>query len=78
MSTMPSLHDRVDNDFTYHKPDAEAVEKMRLLREQARVLAHMLANLVPSGREQASAITRLEECVMHANAGITRAFPKSE
>lgn len=75
---MSTLEDRVINDFTYHRPDAGAVDKMRQIRTHARHLAKMIAELVPSGREQASALTRLEESVMHANAGITRSFPAIE
>ena len=72
---MADLTSRVINDFTYHRPDADAVDKMRQLRSSARHLAKMIAELVPAGREQASALTRLEESIMHANAGITRPFP---
>lgn len=72
------LTQRVINDFTYHRPDPAAVDRMRQLRTQARTLAKMIAELVPPGREQASALTRLEESVMHANAGITRPFPGVE
>lgn len=72
-----SLTARVENDFVYHKPDAEAVERMRVIRDKARELGLLIAQSVPAGREQASALTRLEEAVMHANAGITRPFPAS-
>lgn len=76
---MPNdITQRVINDFTYHRPDAEAVEKMRQMRSYARHLAKMIVEMVPAGREQASAITRLEESIMHANAGITRGFPAVE
>lgn len=66
------LHARVDNDFVYHPPKPDQPEKYTRLREEARVLAHLIVDLVPPGREQASALTRLEEAVMHANAGIAR------
>lgn len=75
---MSQLYARIMNDFTYHKPDAAAVDKMRQIRAHARHLAKMIGELVPAGREQASALTRLEESIMHANAGITRAFPGIE
>jgi hypothetical protein len=70
---LEQLHQRVDRDFSYHAPREGQPEKYSALRAKARELAHLVVELVPSGREQASALTKLEESVMHANAGIARA-----
>lgn len=70
------LKSRVDNDFTYHCPPADVAIKFPILREKAKELAYLILEHVPPGREQASALTRLEECIMHANAGIARQYPK--
>lgn len=70
-----SLANRIKNDFTYHKPPAEIAENFVTLREKAKELAFLFDSLVPYGREQATALTRLEEAVMHANAGIARQYP---
>jgi hypothetical protein len=64
---------RIDNDFRYHAPQQGQVPKYDAIRKVARDLALLIADVVPMGREQATALTRLEETVMHANAGISRA-----
>lgn len=66
------LHDRIANDFSYHKPTPEQLPKYERLREMARDLAHEMVNLCPESRELSTALTRLEEAVMHANAAIAR------
>jgi hypothetical protein len=43
-----------------------------LIRDSAKYLAGIIKDVVPEGREQALAITKLEEAVMWANAGIAR------
>lgn len=69
------LKPRIENDFTYHRPPAEVAVDFVTLRNKAKELALLFLDLVPSGREQATALTRLEEAVFHANAGIARQFP---
>lgn len=66
---------RIKNDFTYHRPPAGKGQDFVTLREKAKELALLFESLVPRGREQSSALTRLEEAVMHANAGIARQYP---
>lgn len=66
---------RIKNDFTYHKPPAEIGQVFVTIREKAKELALLIDRVVPPGREQSSALTRLEEAVMHANAGIARKYP---
>lgn len=68
----PAMHARVDSDFKYHPPKPGQPVRYEQIRESARVLAHTIVELVPPGREQSTALTRLEEAVMHANAGIAR------
>jgi hypothetical protein len=68
---------RIENDFTYHSPPPSETAKFIMLRAKAKELAIMIAEFVPAGREQSSALTRLEETVMHANAGIARQYPKA-
>lgn len=69
---------RVENDFTYHAPTQDQITDMKIIRDAARTLAEHIVRSVPPGREQSSALTRLEETVMHANAGISRQAPRSE
>lgn len=70
------LANRIQNDFTYHCPPPEKAQDFVTIREKAKELALIIAQLVPRGREQSTALTRLEETVMHANAGIARQYPK--
>ena len=61
----------IDNNFTYHAPTPEMQEAFPIIRAAAKDLAHIINNLVPEGREKALAMTKLQESVMWANAGIT-------
>jgi hypothetical protein len=64
--------EQIETNFVYHKPVGNQPERYTSLREAAKAFAHMINNLVPSGREKSLALTKLEECVMHANSGISR------
>lgn len=63
---------KIENAFTYHAPKAGQPEKYKAIREKAKELAYLIKDLVPEGREQSLAMTKLEECSMWANAGIAR------
>ena len=74
--TMPQdIIARINNDFTYHAPPVETRQKFIDIREKAKELAVLIVNTTPTGREQSSALTRLEEAVFHANAAIARCYP---
>ena len=62
----------IDNRFTYHKPQPEQIASYELLREECRELAHTINGECPDSREKSLALTKLEECVMWANAAIAR------
>jgi hypothetical protein len=62
----------IEKRFTYHPPKEEDKAKFPLIRDSAKYLAGIIKDVVPEGREQALAITKLEEAVMWANAGIAR------
>lgn len=70
--TNTELQSRIERDFNYHTPSATAITDMQALRDSARLLAHQINFLVPEGREKALSLTKLEEVVMWANAGIAR------
>lgn len=63
---------RIESDFSYHAPKEGRHEKYDLIRQTAKKLARVMAENCPDGRELSSALTRLEEAVMHANAAIAR------
>jgi len=60
------------NRFTYHAPKDGQVEKYSLLRVNGLNLARLIVSEVPESREQALAMTKLEEAIFWANAGIAR------
>lgn len=66
------MSNEIDNRFTYHAPKEDQPQRYTLLRGQAKALAEtIVANSKPS-REQSLALTKLEEAIMWANAGIAR------
>ena len=60
------------NRFVYHKPKEDDVMKYVTIRQQAKQFADIINGIVPEGREKSLAISKLEEVVMWANAGIAR------
>ena len=62
----------IDRNFTYHPPKGNQPEKYAAIRDQAKILAEVIADLCPDSREKSLAMTNLEEAVMWANAAIAR------
>jgi hypothetical protein len=59
--------------FGYHPPSTEAIVRAHeRVRRACADLAHEIESLVPPGRELSLAITKLEESMFWANAGIAR------
>lgn len=58
--------------FTYHAPKGNQPERYERIRAAALAFADLIAELAPPSREQALALTNLEEAVMWANAAIAR------
>lgn len=67
-----SMQGQIDNNFKYHAPDGEQIETYNQLRDAAKGLAERIDEAVPMSREKSLAMTKLEEAVMWANAGIAR------
>jgi hypothetical protein len=64
---------RIDRAFTYHPPKGdEQVDRYTRLRSLYRELAKAVVEMTPPGREQALAMTALEESSMWGNAAIAR------
>lgn len=62
----------IENNFKYHSPKEGQPAIYQAIRDKAKELAVLINSLTPDGREKALAITKLEESVMWANAGIAR------
>ena len=62
----------LENVFTYHKPKGDQQERYEDIRGEAKGLAAAIICLSPESRERSLALTKLEEAVMWANAGIAR------
>lgn len=63
---------QIENAFTYHAPKPEQQPKYAAIRDKAKELALLIADMTPVSREQSLALTELEYCVMMANAAIAR------
>ena len=69
---MPVSSEELDTRFTYHAPKEGQPEQYQKLRNHAKELAFIIWAEVPDSREQSLALTKLEEAIMWANAGIAR------
>lgn len=69
---MESMESQIERAFTYHAPKEGQPAIYTKLRDKARALALHMNLVVPNSREKPLAITKLEEAVMWANAGIAR------
>lgn len=64
--------EELTNRFTYHAPKNDQPQRYELLRALAKQYAELIVQLTPGCREQALALTALEEASMWANAAIAR------
>lgn len=62
----------IESRFTYHKPTETKAQKYQILRDKAKEFAYLIQDLCPDCRETSLALTKLEEVIMWANAGISR------
>ena len=70
--TKADLIARINNDFVYHPPFGDQLNRYANLREAGRLLAIQIVDSTPISREQSLALTKLEEAIMHANSAIAR------
>lgn len=64
----------IDNRFDFHPATtAEKRGEHGSVRAACKELAEFIVDRVPAGREQAVALTKVEEAMFWANAGIARA-----
>ena len=63
---------RIENNFTYHRPKDGQQKRYEDIRDKAKELALVLAYNCPESSEFSLALTQLEVVVMWANASIAR------
>lgn len=69
---MEDYKQMIENNFKYHKPKGDQPGKYEAIRSQAKEFAILIREVCPDSREKSLAMTKLEECVMWANASIAR------
>jgi len=69
---MPDVRQRIENDFKFHPANEFRGRQHAEVRAHCYNLAGFLVTNVPDGRELSLALTKLEEVLMWANAGIAR------
>ena len=62
----------IDVCFRTHTLNGEQGQRVDALRQGTKELAILIAAFTPESREQHISLTRLEECLMFANAAIAR------
>lgn len=66
------MDEELKRRFTYHAPQDGQPERYTMIRDEAYELAKLIIHATPSSKEQSTALTKLEEAVMWANAAIAR------
>jgi hypothetical protein len=68
----------MEKTFAYHKPSPEGLATITFLREEFSALHATIKANTPTSREQALALTKLEEMAMWAIKAVVCNDPKSE
>jgi len=64
----------LEKRFSSYTPEERSINDMKIIRKEALKLAQKFNIMIPDCREKSSALTKLEEFVFHANAGISRSY----
>jgi hypothetical protein len=75
---VPTTYHDLKLRFGYHRPDADQQRTIGAIRRQILNTAVFVVNVVPEGREQASALSALEQVMFQAVAGVARLGPLAE
>lgn len=62
----------IERRVTYHPPNGEAITRHGLVRNIIAEAMKTISTVVPDCREQSVALTKIEEAMFWANAGIAR------
>lgn len=66
------IYNGIENDFTSHELGWPDISKCNEIRDELKDAAHLIDDLVPDCTEKNIAITKIEEAMFWANAGISR------
>jgi hypothetical protein len=69
---MAEMNPDLEKRFTYHRPKPDQKERYETIRQRFKDMAYFITENTPSSREQALAMTNLEQCLMWVNASIAR------
>jgi len=72
LAAKTALLARIENDFCYHAPKGDQVDRYQLIRQKALGLARVMVENCPISRELSVALTHLDNAVMAANSAIAR------
>ncbi len=64
--------EEIEKRYTYQPPKEGQPARYTALRDKAKELALMINEMCPESREKSTAMTKLDEVVMWANAAIAR------
>lgn len=62
--------DAIQNWFTYHPPTEETIPKFKAVRDAGMAFARVINESCPPGADTSTAIRKVREAVMTANAAI--------
>ena len=60
----------IDDVFSYHSPNESQIEKLQKVRESAKLFAQAILDLTPGCVDQQTALYKVREAMMFANASI--------
>jgi hypothetical protein len=60
----------IEKTFCYHKPNDNQITRYFCIRSMAKEFAELIVDACPDSREKSTALTKLQETVMWANASI--------
>lgn len=66
------VQQQIESNFTHHPPKGDQAQRYERLRAAAKTLAVEIAESTPPSREQALALTNLEQACFWTNAAIAR------
>lgn len=60
----------INNVFSYHAPKGDQAQRYEALRAAGGNLARLVDSSCPDSREKSTALTKIQEAIMWANASI--------